>query len=154
MNKLYHSDTYRGQDFTNGIKHYKYLRKVKTPYGWRYIYDESELKKNEQISKDVEKQARNKGYSYEDNKGATHTRTVEGHGLLYSRGHSISRSLYSTPGQQTKTDKIKEARWKIYEKHAKQKMKDIPKRTISKGIAYISNLKYNMKKKWHKNWTK
>ena len=69
-NKLYHSDIYLGQDFSDGLKHYKYLRKVKTSYGWRYIYDESELKRNEAISKDVEKQARSSdGYEYIDKDG-------------------------------------------------------------------------------------
>lgn len=154
-NKLYHSDIYLGQDFSDGLKHYKYLRKVKTSYGWRYIYDESELKRNEAISKDVEKQARSSdGYEYIDKEGSTRIHTVKGRGLLYSEGGHTIRSGFSSPDNQTKADKIKEARWLIYKKHAKQKMKDIPKRAISKGIAYVSNLKYKIKKNWHKNWVK
>lgn len=36
--ELYHSDIYLGKDFSDGIKHFKYIRKIKTANGWRYIY--------------------------------------------------------------------------------------------------------------------
>ena len=36
---LYHSDTYLGADFSDGIKHWKYIRKYKGKNGkWRYVY--------------------------------------------------------------------------------------------------------------------
>lgn len=39
-NELYHSDTYLGEDFSDGVYHWKYLDKIKLPKGkWRYIYE-------------------------------------------------------------------------------------------------------------------
>ena len=39
MNELYHSDTYLGADYSDGIKHWKYIRKYKGKNGkWRYVY--------------------------------------------------------------------------------------------------------------------
>ena len=36
---LYHSDTYLGADYSDGIKHWKYIRKYKGKNGkWRYVY--------------------------------------------------------------------------------------------------------------------
>ena len=38
-NSLYHSDTYLGADYSDGIKHWKYIRKYKGKNGkWRYVY--------------------------------------------------------------------------------------------------------------------
>ena len=39
---------------------------------------------------------------------------------------------------------------KQMKKHAKQKIKDIPKRIVSRGIGFVSNFLDNLKKKWVK----
>lgn len=39
-NELYHSDTYLGADFSDGIRHFKYIDKIKLPSGkYKYVYD-------------------------------------------------------------------------------------------------------------------
>lgn len=146
-NKLYHSDVYRGQDFSIGLKHYKYLRKVKTSYGWRYVYDESEVK-NEEKKIGALQNVRNK---MTDKDGYLNYTNKQGDSV-YKKGNKTH--IITANGKQTKTDKFKEGLdAKINEKikkHKKQKIKDIPKKAISKGIAFVSNLKYKI----YKNWVK
>lgn len=37
--ELYHSDIYLGKDFSDGIKHWKYIKRIKMANGkWRYVY--------------------------------------------------------------------------------------------------------------------
>lgn len=39
-NELYHSNIYLGQDYSDGIKHYKYIKKIPIGNGkYRYIYE-------------------------------------------------------------------------------------------------------------------
>ena len=47
MNKheLYHSEIYLGKDFSDGIKHWKYLKREKVNGKWRYYYSNDELNK-------------------------------------------------------------------------------------------------------------
>jgi chaperonin cofactor prefoldin len=41
--ELFHSDTYLGQDFSDGIRHFKYIKREKLPNGkWRYYYSHAE----------------------------------------------------------------------------------------------------------------
>lgn len=147
-NKLYHSDIYLGQDFSDGIRHYKYLKKVKSASGkWRYIYDESELKSEEKkinALKSAQDKLRDKNgnYRYIDSKGNT---------VIKKDGYTAT--TYSN-SKQTAADKAKEKLdselSKKIKKHTIQKIKDIPKRTISRGIGLINKLLFNAEKKWIK----
>ena len=80
--ELYHSDIYLGEEYSDGIKHYKYLKKVKTSSGkWRYIYDETELKNAKNKMKELERARKKlenrKGYvSYIDKNGDYVSRNV------------------------------------------------------------------------------
>jgi hypothetical protein len=42
-NNLYHSDIYLGKDFSDGIKHWKYIKREKVNGKWRYYYKNSDL---------------------------------------------------------------------------------------------------------------
>lgn len=55
-NRLYHSDTYLGMDYTNGIKHWKYIKKIKKPNGkWKYIYKDTKTESWENLIKEEKK---------------------------------------------------------------------------------------------------
>ena len=41
--ELYHSDRYLGNDFSDGIRHFKYIRKVRQNGKWVYYYKDAEL---------------------------------------------------------------------------------------------------------------
>lgn len=40
---LYHSDEYLGNDYTDGIKHWKYIKREKKNGKWVYYYDQTDL---------------------------------------------------------------------------------------------------------------
>lgn len=42
-NELYHSDVYFGKDFSDGIKHFKYIKREKVNGRWRYYYKNDKL---------------------------------------------------------------------------------------------------------------
>ena len=41
-NELFHSDTYLGQDFSDGIRHFKYIKREMVNGRWRYYYSNAE----------------------------------------------------------------------------------------------------------------
>ena len=41
-NRLYHSATYLGQDYSDGIRHFKYVKREKINGKWVYYYDSKE----------------------------------------------------------------------------------------------------------------
>lgn len=47
--ELYHSDKYLGADYSNGIKHYKYIKRERINGRWVYYYDTRELVKQKDI---------------------------------------------------------------------------------------------------------
>jgi len=59
--ELYHSDTYLGKDFSDGIKHWKYIKRERKNGRWVYYYKDDKLNK---LEKDYLK-ARSKWESYE-----------------------------------------------------------------------------------------
>lgn len=147
--ELFHSDVYLGQEYSDGLKHYKYLKKVKSANGkWRYIYDETELKVNEAISKNVINKSRsNEGYEFKDSTGATNIHKIKGNGILTSGSHVKISSAFTKPENQTKVDKIKEKQFNVYQNHYKQKVKDIPKRIVAKGAGIVGKALLEMDKK-------
>ena len=145
QNELYHSDIYLGEDYSDGIKHYKYLKKVKSASGkWRYIYDESDLKNVENNINTINKAITNKdGYiKYTNAKGD-----------YVSKKGNTTITVYGN-GKQTNKDKFKERAIteidKMTKKHKTQKIKDIPKRIISRGIGFVNKILLNIENKWIK----
>lgn len=132
--KLYHSDTYMGKDFSDGIKHYKYLRKYNKNGHTYYIYDESQLKRAEAKARAANEITR-KGYW----DGNTHTSSY------YTKDGShvtMRTSIGGRPMKNTKKnirDKQNYMKAESYiKKHATQKLKDIPRRIHARGIAAVS----------------
>ena len=63
QNQLYHSDTYLGSYYSDGIKHWKYIDKYKNRKGkWVYVYDK--VKKGIQTNKKVEREEEGWGGPY------------------------------------------------------------------------------------------
>lgn len=50
-NELYHSDIYLGQDFSDGVKHFKYIKRERKNGRWVYYYSNEEYNKAKQASK-------------------------------------------------------------------------------------------------------
>lgn len=149
--ELFHSDIYLGQEYSDGLKHYRYLKKVKSPSGkWRYIYDESELKAEEKKIKALSKTRD----ALRDEDGYYHYVDKNGDSVYKKDDTTIKVGSLSSNRKQSAKDKAKE---KLYyevdkrdKKHRKQKLKDIPKRVVSKGIGAVNKFLYNTEKKWIK----
>ena len=55
MSELYHSDVYLGADYSNGLKHWKYIKRYRGRNGkWRYVYANKETHKS--INDDLRKE--------------------------------------------------------------------------------------------------
>lgn len=144
--ELFHSDIYLGEDYSDGIKHYKYLKKVKTSTGkWRYIYDDSEEKKVEGQIKFLQKE-----YDKLSNKktGTYSYRQADGSNVSWFKNGSKLTTWTTIYGnkqpKQTLLDQRKAAVDRglrtLTAQHTKQKIKDIPKKIVAKGIAAVSGL--------------
>lgn len=132
---LYHSDTYLGDDYTDGIKHYKYLYKeVRNGHNY-YVYKDDEMKKarraaNKQFNKygDVSYQDKDGNYVHKYKDGSTLT----------------SYGRYNPKYKQSKKDAALEKNNKkairMKSNYNTQKIKDIPKRIHAKGIAAVSRM--------------
>ena len=113
-NGLYHSDTYLGEDFTDGIKHWKYIRKERKNGRWVYYYDESEMNKEKEfvqkLKYDAMKKTANDFNKYKGTKQSEKTKRAV--------------NTYNT--------------WA--KKYNRQYITDIPKRVISKGAVKVANI--------------
>ena len=152
--ELIHSEVYLGQEYSDGFKHYRYLKKVKSPSGkWRYIYDESDLKAEEKKIKAMDKTLdtmRDKsGYvTYKDKSGASVSSHKDGH-TITNRVLGV-QNKYKQSAKDKAKEKLLTETEKKKKKHNKQKLKDIPKRVISKGIGAVGKFMYDTEKKWIK----
>ena len=137
-NSLYHSDVYLGEDFSDGFKHYKYLRKyVKNGHTY-YVYDESQLKAHERKYEKAADYINNT--SYKDEHGDITFHRVDT--KTGTRSTTRIGALSNSPRTQKDIDTEKKVNRALdyMEKHSKQKIKDIPRRIHAKGIAAISRM--------------
>lgn len=103
---LYHSDEYLGEDYTDGIKHWKYYRREKLSNGkWRYYYRDkndliytSDSKKDDEWGGNIGKYAK---YTHVDQYGNKHTiQRKKGNRLL--TGHHEKSTSFNERGVSTK----------------------------------------------------
>lgn len=134
--ELYHSDVYLGKDYSDGIKHWKYIKRIKMANGkWRYIYkdekgDNLHQQSLDEYSKGLRASAERdniKGNSIldEDKRRALNSQ-VKFH---YDMGNNIDK------------------KYKIH------KVLSAPRRSVEKGIGKAANIlsdfndKYKIKQK-------
>jgi hypothetical protein len=134
---IYHSDTYLGEDFSDGIKHYKYIRKYQKNGHTYYVYDDSEAKRVENnISRGLNTE-------FVDKDGWHVTSRYE-KGQPFGSGHSIFKTkiLNMPQTKQSPNDRIKETLYKNSEKrlqeYSVQRLKDIPRRIHARGLSLVS----------------
>jgi len=127
---LCHSDIYLGADFSDGLKHWKYIKRVMGHNG-KYIYyykndklDELRDKNNAALTKSMHDSTPYSGRttSYKDGKPY---KTV----LTYDPNYSEDRAK-----------KSQEEYKKAHRKYNAERVKDVPKRTIGKAISFMANL--------------
>ena len=103
--RLYHSDTYLGQDFSNNIKHYKYIKRIPIGNGkYRYVYEIKDKYNdaNGQYEKIGGKQKTKYGtYTRTNKDGGKDTYIVKKSNKLFSEKTGSSISLNSGPKSRT-----------------------------------------------------
>lgn len=99
------------------------------------------MKAQEKIHSDVKNQIKGDGYTYTNEHGQTTKHKGD-----YEYTYGGKKVGY----KQSAKDKIAQERYKSYQKYQAQKLKDTPKRIISKGIGFINSLLLNLEKKFIK----
>ena len=91
-NELYHSDIYLGEDYTDGIKHWKYISKERVNGKWRYYYNKKDDRGNDSYVNSLT-DPKNK---YE--KGTTNRDIVENTNQVLSKTIKKNNSTYKYQG--------------------------------------------------------
>ena len=164
--ELFHSDIYLGEDYSDGIRHWKYVKREKLSNGkYRYYYKDDELDKT---YSDWENTIvdRSKAYSDKWNKELAYDRaksnresaesnfrkntTVE-NGKKYSNSTADEKKKYNEYEQALiNYDVIDKKAMTLAKKYDKMKLAHTPQRVIAKGIAAVANLLENVKSKFKK----
>lgn len=122
---LYHSDIYLGQDFSDGIRHWKYIKKVKGSNGkWRYYYKDDKL----EDLKNKANQAETKRLAY-DLKTSLQDK---------SYAENAKKNVYY--GEKKEGNRLKKEAEKAYNKYKRYSIASIPKKIIGNAISFIANL--------------
>lgn len=166
-NELFHSDTYLGQDFSDGVKHYKYIKKIPIGNGkFRYIYDIKDTYNNSngRYEKIGGKKASKYGTYTKTNKdGGKSTYIVKKSNKLFSEKTGSSISVNHGPRDYTTvhnvgrlrqnydyvSDKVKKATSKTKKKIEKAKTKAKVTKAIDDKAAKalgMSKAEYQLKK--------
>ena len=147
-NCLYHSEIYLGRDFSDGIYHYKYIRKeVKNGHTY-YIYDESEAKAMDKLAKRAKKERAD--LTYVDKRGTLHSPAYdEDSGRRYQIKAKLDKDIAK---KFYKSDENIQARLNasvynsVINRHKMQKIKDIPKKIYARGLATVSKIIKSIRK--------
>lgn len=158
-NELYHSEIYLGKDFSDGIRHWKYVKRVKKNGKWVYYYDDAEYtnaksnanlaSKNLEKAKTAEKTAMDKYWNAKANiKRAEDYNPLDGTaGSKERRAIAVEVATgrakfaeykYNKAISNTKT--ASEHAKKAVEQYRSVALKTAPRRIIAQGIAAIGNV--------------
>lgn len=147
-NCLYHSEIYLGRDFSDGIYHYKYIRKeIKNGHTY-YIYDETEAKNMDRLAKQAKEER--DGLTYVDKKGYLH---APGYNDYSKKPLKIKAKLDKDIAKEAyKDEENQRARVQVsvynsvINRHKMQKIKDIPKKIYARGLATVSKIIKSIRK--------
>lgn len=148
QDELYHSEVYLGEDFSDGIRHWKYVKKERVNGKWRYYYSDAEYEK----AKSKYNKAKANYYKDLQAKSASDV-DVQTHAQLYDQNKSkeVANRLAGYTMSYYKNDKKLIESGKKYlnaKKNLKKvKIKTFARRTVAKGIAAVANFFSNLKKK-------
>jgi len=141
--ELYHSDIYLGKDYSDGIKHYKYIRKYQKNGRTYYVYDNTQEKLNDiksNAARSIGNRIGKKGYRDDDGYKVHKTYNKNGSVETWKIRFSSDKNKKATKKDKINKN-IQDKMFSIVNKHAAQKLKDIPKKIIAKGISAIFKTK-------------
>ena len=132
-NNIYRSNVYLGADYSDGIQHFKYIRREKRNGKWVYYYDNEASKRQNHINKKTAEVANiaadsANGWEYtresHRHKSVTDGEVTSGH---YIKNEKIRKSL---------DKKASEANRRYY----KGLISSVPRYIIGNGLAFVNNI--------------
>lgn len=132
--ELYHSDTYLGEDYTDGIHHWKYIKRERINGKWRYYYKDDKLDSLKKIS-DVDSNAlraenRKRGYGDDANHYSIVGGKKVGNDPVYRKLSNDAFKSYHNYG---------------IEKYRSDKRKKIYESTVLKALNSLSSTSHNIR---------
>lgn len=149
---IIHSDIYLGKDYSDGIKHWKYIKREKVNGRWRYYYTNSKDKKLNKLATERKNslemlRTENKIRGYGDNYGDHHFFDKNGKPIEQDSAYKhitkdVNEKIWKY-GTAELRDKERKARYEKYLIKPLNKASD----AISKGKTRLSNLFNKIKSK-------
>lgn len=147
-NELYHSDIYLGEDYSDGIQHFKYIKREMKNGKWVYYYKDAEYdkaKKNYSKTKDAynrESEAYKNTKHYKDRAYEAFKKSRNPYGDQSKNkddAWAYAENTYLSKQQLKKKEAAKKKYDAATKKYKKVKIKSIPRRAIAKGIVATAN---------------
>lgn len=149
--ELYHSDKYLGADYSDGLKHYKYIKRERINGRWVYYYDTRELVKQKDI---IERNINTDKYMINNNlryKSAYDNRV---YGPKYYKKAlrqdriDLAKTNATMKGIQITADTLNRAsRFILKSKIASKKISNQISKTVNSGKNYVNKIINKLKNK-------
>ena len=139
-NELFHSSVYYGKDFSDGLHHYKYVKRYKKNGKWRYIYDymltgkgykrEAEEASKRKISKS------NEAFNYSQKAASSPNKPLNYGNSVRRRKYYSAKADAAKAAANRQEDKYYNATDNYYNKS----LAGISKKTISRGRNMVAKI--------------
>lgn len=143
MNELYHSDVYLGKDYSDGIRHFKYIKREKLPNGkWKYYYKDNEYydaKNSYNTAKNNLNLHRSQLAAQQQRHAVKRNKYMKDNKLNALERYSLNRSNAKLNKIGNKVLDSKMNRKNAGINYAKTAVRTAPRRLVSKGIAAVAN---------------
>ena len=151
MSELYHSDVYLGADYSDGLKHWKYIKRYRGRNGkWCYVYANKETHKS--INDDLIKEQRFLDLAKEMHEKSDRTYNAYDRAKKYDIGTKKGRDDALRTSTDYKTNAFNyEYESEQYGRSAYEKIKNnsissINKEVLDVGRSFVNDTLKNMKK--------
>lgn len=143
--ELYHSDVYLGKDYSDGIKHFKYIKREKVNGRWRYYYKNDKLdqlgREKKEAADALREENKLRGYgnnTYSNSKDKSKSyKLVDDN--LFRKSHAYATEEYKNRQRKERYDKYVNALNTVSD--AKHKAKEKIKQKIGMAINKIKSRK-------------
>ena len=154
--ELFHSETYLGADYSNGLKHYKYIRRYRNGKGkWTYVYGNKDthqkIRSNllkAQVASNTYKRNIENAHMHE--RGAWMNDVVDDEFPEITNAFRIKHLKEETRNRGeaiTNKNLVNVYDTKAFKDISENSIKNLSKKKVEKGIAAISNVFSKLKKK-------
>jgi len=138
-NTLYHSDTYLGNEFSDGLYHYKYKRREKKNGKWVYYYNDAEYNKAKSNYKKSVSNYEKAGFNAATSSIKTDNMLKQRNNKLSSNDKAMQKQVNDTQAAYKNYYKAEKAMNKKYKKYLTTAIKTAPRRAVLKSVVAVAN---------------